>query len=247
MILKTVPFGPYTLHVDPDGYFGTLFLQNSLNYEWHVHGELERLIPGCQGFLDLGANIGLHVLGVKVIDSMVPVYAFEPSPRNVHVLCQNIHYNKLNKVAVFPVAAAAIQGVIWLNGDWENSQPSRMESPNYPTIWPAFPVGRFVASGAADVFKVDVEGFEFEAWQGMTHLFSHKPRPKMVFEMSFPCLKNTGIDPVEELRWLEQFGYEFIVLENKPGMRKGPLKAQAVVDHILGFGEQVADILAEAP
>jgi len=247
MNLKTATFGPYTLHVDVDGYFGTLFLQNSLNYEWHVHNELKRLVPGCRGFLDLGANIGLHVLGAKVIDEDVPVYAFEPSPRNIHVLCHNVHFNRLKNVTVYPVAVAARPGFVWLNNDEEDSQPSKVESPDYPRIWPAFQVGNFIHPGSVDVFKVDIEGFEMEAWQGMVYLFSSQPRPRMIFELSFPCLKNTGVDPVEELRWLETFGYEFTVLENKPDMRKGPLKAQAVVDHILGFGEQVADILAEAP
>jgi FkbM family methyltransferase len=247
MNYKTVSVGPYTLHADASGYFCNLFLQNGLNYEIHVHKELERLIPGCRGFLDLGANIGLHVLGAKTIDPEVPVYAFEPSPRNVQVLCQNVHYNKLKSVYVYPVAVSSQQGFVWFNPDEENSQPSAADNSNYPRIWPAFQVGNFIRPGSVDVFKVDIEGFEMEAWLGMIYLFGSKPKPRMIFELSFPCLKNTGVDPVEELRWLETFGYEFTVLENKPGMRKGPLKAQAVVEHLLGVGEQVADILAEVP
>lgn len=241
-----VDIGPYKMTVRTDARVGTDIVSAGLNYERQVHEELKRLLPNARAFMDIGANMGIHVLGAKVINRNIPVFAFEPSPANVRFLCANITNNKLPNVTVYPVAVSSGYGFAWFNNDEENSQPLDKPDSWHTNIWPSFAIGSFVGLNDVDVIKIDVEGFEFHAWKGMTHLLSRRPAPAMIFEFNLDAMKNTHVDPLEAIAFLRRLGYTFRVLENKPGMRSGVLETgEQIISHISRFGEIITDVLAE--
>ena len=66
--------------------------------------------------------------------------------------------------------------------------------------------------------KLDVEGAECDALEGMAELFYRSPKLKMVIEFN-PCLlKNAGINPIELIAKLTEAGFCVRQIDEKKGM-----------------------------
>ncbi len=76
----------------------TLFTKEPATLSW-----IDRFSPGAIMW-DIGANIGLYSV-YAAVSRGANVLAFEPSPANYAVLCENVELNKLSKqIAAFPIA-----------------------------------------------------------------------------------------------------------------------------------------------
>lgn len=142
------------------------------------------LKPGAT-FYDIGANIGfVTLIAARLVGPTGRVVAFEPVPKNVAAIKENLALNGIDWVDVQETAMARHSGTASLIVS-DVSAFSRLASVNVPTgaretiEVRVDSVDEFLACGSApapDVVKIDVEGAELEVIEGMRNTLSeHRP------------------------------------------------------------------------
>lgn len=132
----------------------------------------------CDVFLDIGANIGLYSLAVAR-GTGAEVVAFEPDPRNLAQMHANLFLNALEtrvRVRGEAVGAAPSQGTLYAQRDGKDFSTalSGMAERVAGSVEIAVPVvaldGLYPWQGRRLAIKMDIEGYELQALEGMTVL-----------------------------------------------------------------------------
>lgn len=193
--------------------FGTYEPQTSRMLRKHAHPE--------KIFLDVGANLGLHGLGVAQ-DVGCPVAAFEPHPETADCLERSIALNKLtDRVRVFRIALSNEDTTGTLVQPLTHAGKSALQGPN-----PHFREGgRFAvrvakldsleefqtylaAQGCAiGLIKMDIEGAEELALRGMERLI-REHRPTIIMELYDGNLFGFVSSKAAVISLLESWDYE---------------------------------------
>ncbi len=176
--------------------------------------------------IDVGASFGFYSLYSAKISRAKKVIAFEPSGRSFRLLRRNIEENALPNIEAHQLAAGREEGEARLYLD-ENCQggnsllkKSRKKSSRYELV-KVIPLDKLVSQ--ADLVKIDVEGAEYEVFQGMKKILSHS-RPPVVFELScrreeiFRFLGKLNYQPVLAI------GHNVLALHQKDMGRLAELK-----------------------
>ena len=161
--------------------------------------------------IDIGSNIGNHMLYYCSNLQPVKVHCFEPNPFNLEVLKKNIAINYLDKmVTAYPVALGAENGKgIQKNFTLDNTGMNRVDK-----LTDEQETGNAVDIRSLDDFhfsqvsfiKIDVEGFELEVLKGAEQTIKQS-KPVVMVEVFESSRQN-----VDAL--MEQYGYKkFITLE----------------------------------
>lgn len=225
---------------------GLDILQNGFNYEAHVVMEWRRLLPTATGFLDIGANLGVHTLIARTINPTLPIVCAECSPANLNLLMRNVTHNNLKEVTVLPFPLADRPRIIRTNAHEPNmccTLDGNPDSEDYPRLAAALPLDHLILPDIS-VVKLDVEGFELIVLRGASKLL--KRRPAIIFEYCPEIVhRSSGVTPIEFLRFFLDLGYKLTTLDYMPGMRATFTDAEACHKHILATSKWIADILAE--
>ncbi len=181
----------------------------------------KRLINRGDTIVDFGANIGYFtLLAARLTGKKGIVYAFEPEPTNFKFLQKNISLNGYDNVKAFQKAVSSENGKTELficdydtghhtinsyNGikAYSKGRKSQMHSIEIETI----KLDDFLKGKKIDLMKVDAEGSEFLAIEGMKGLLKKNKDIKIVLEY-FPLLvKNMGGDPIKMIQDLLDMGF----------------------------------------
>lgn len=150
--------------------------------------ELEILASEKKGeitILEIGANIGYFILSeVDSLDKRADIIAFEPSPKNVELLKRNVEHNAISDIVEINQNAigASTQPVKFEVSKKYNQ--SRVRSENLNTddtdISETVDVDQIsinsylnnekISPNEIDVVRMDIQGFEAEAFKGMSKL-----------------------------------------------------------------------------
>lgn len=216
-------------------------LRHGETYEIHIMHEMNRLIPGARGFLDIGTNAGIYVaLAKRLRGADFPVTAVDVNPANICCLLQTAKENKWTNV--FPLALGASDYSVWLKGnDSWNAGVSKTDvyggvrylgiALDDIPIWPA------------NVIKIDVEGSELHALHGMWKILKDW-KPAVIFEFCPRMLALNQSDPEHLIKFFLERGFRLTVLNYKPGMRAEFSDAKSLIEHVASFTE-ICDIMAE--
>jgi len=135
----------------------------------------------CDAFLDIGANIGLYSIAVAR-GTQAEVTAFEPDPRNLVQLHANLFLNALEtrvRVRGEAVGAMASEGTLFAQRDGKDFSTalSGMAERVAGSVEIAVPVVALDAlypwKARRLAIKMDIEGYELQALQGMTDLLAN--------------------------------------------------------------------------
>jgi FkbM family methyltransferase len=167
---------------------GVLLLLNYRNYvdrELLFYGRYERdqievltsamLRHGCDMFLDVGANIGLYSLVAATRRLAGEVIAFEPDARSLGALHANLMINGVaDVVEVRPIALSDHDGVVRFTPDPGTSTCRSRVSADGTVSVPCAKLDTLLSkSGKRLFFKIDIEGHELSALDGMRHVLEH--------------------------------------------------------------------------
>jgi len=163
--------------------------------------------------LDIGAHIGYYtLLFAKLAGEKGKVYAFEPHPGNFALLKKNVEINGYQNVVLESKAVSDKSGknrlFISKKGssvhsifNIHNSDKSiEIESIKLDDYFKNY-------NGRIDWIKIDIEGAELSALQGMPLLLEKNENVKIVTEFAPCCLEESGIRIEEYFRTLKNFGF----------------------------------------
>lgn len=163
-------------------------------------------------FVDVGANLGDHSLPAAFVRTSRTqrFSAFEPDPRVIGVLRQNIERNGLASIVdTFPFALAARASVASLNtaADSDASYLTAAATPDTIEI-----ETRTLDAVLGDdypvnvVMKVDVEGAELDVLEGARGFLEHRPDAVLIVEFNPIAQERAGRGRLEVLDRIRSLG-----------------------------------------
>jgi FkbM family methyltransferase len=191
--------------------------------------------------LDIGANIGYYTLiAAKLVGRNGRVHAFEPDPGNFDLLEQNVRLNAYWNVALVNKAVSNTNGEARLylaDGNW--GWHRIYETPDAKGHIPTELVALDSFFGAEDlggdlVIKLDIEGAEVGAVQGMSHLIQRHRHVTLFTEFLPLGLEQFGSSDREYFDLLRSLGFAIHHINN----RTEQLEPLDTIDPILGHLEQ---------
>lgn len=184
-----------------------------------------RLVKTGMVVLDVGAFLGQYsLLAARRVGPTGQVYAFEPDPRNFPFLMRNLQRNALSdRVVVLPYAVADRPGEQTLFLDPAVGSGSslffrrRQNVSGTPVTCVA--LDEFLdASVVVDVIKLDVEGGELRALNGMEKTVQRGSPRLVMFVECFPKgLRSAGASPRALVGRLEGLGFSVLVIDERRG------------------------------
>lgn len=171
--------------------------------------------------LDIGANIGYYTLiFAKLVGEGGRVFAFEPDQDNFALLKKNVEINGYQNVTLVQKAVSNEVGNIRLYLCEENkgmhriyesrycSQSIETESTRLDDYFQDY-------NGKIDFIKLDIEGAEFSAIQGMSLLLQKNSSVKILTEFMPVAIKEFGVEPGEYLSLLVENGRKLYNINEK--------------------------------
>lgn len=179
------------------------------------------LRPGAR-VLDLGANIGVFTtLAAHSVGSGGHVVAVEPDPRNIRHLRANVEHQSLKNVEIVAAAVGAQSGTGHLHAAMAatNSTLYPVLLENNPSAGvveiPIFTVDELVDARPVDVIKMDIEGAEWAALDGMTMTIDANPGLIMFIEYEEGTLKAAGASPARLIARLRSHWRQVYVIDEE--------------------------------
>jgi FkbM family methyltransferase len=191
-------------------------------YEPEEAAAIEALVRPGSVFVDIGANLGYFTcLAARAAGPTGRVFAFEPDRLNVRLLRRNVRANGFGNVTVIPAAVGARDGEIALyrseinhtdhrvydHGDGRPSSRVRLVA-----LDSYFPRGSRI-----DILKVDIQGFEGQAFAGMRRILTEQRDRLVILTEFFPDgLERAGSGPSELLAFFATAGLRTWFIDGTP-------------------------------
>ncbi len=173
---------------------------------------LQHIDPG-DVVLDLGANIGYYtLLFARRVGPTGKVFAFEPDPDNFALLRENVQRNGYQNVVLVQKAASDRADVAQLYRSADNQGDHRLYdsgTPRSAVEVETIPLDKLFAdyTGRIDLIKMDVQGAEAAALEGMAELLRRLVGVKLATEFWPLGLRRAGASAERYLGLLTELGY----------------------------------------
>ena len=190
--------------------------------------------PG-EAMLDLGAHVGTFSLAAAALGCRV--VSVEASPRNARLLQASVIRNRFHNMTLVHAAVAERPGVVQFipNGPHGVIYTPAVSGPSVAVR--ALTVDQLLAEVGwqrVDLIKMDVEGSEIAAVEGMARLLAHRDAPPILYECNAYTLRLFERTATQLKRSLEKLGYRNYLVE--PGqltpVRAHALQPFVVVDYL---------------
>lgn len=188
-----------------------------------LHGEydpettqcLKKILRPGMGFVDAGAHIGSYtLLAARIVGPEGRVYAFEPVPSTFEILVQNIRTNGYDGIA-FPIPKAVLnrRGRVKVFSDkrdtvtatlFPGNRKRRGEEVESVTLDEFF---RDANWPSIHVVKINIEGAELKALEGMKELSARNPTLQLIIELCLRHLSRAGVTLEQLFEALRNTGF----------------------------------------
>ncbi len=208
----------FDMYVRMNDMFIGAAIYHTHTYEPHVAHQIETHLKPGMTFVDAGANIGFFtMMAASLVQEEGQVFAFEPNPDNCELIRKSIEKNHFNNVRVYQNAIAEAKQTFDFSVDISNGRilhESYTDSglANYEVQ--AITLDEILADlSQLDLIKMDIEGAEPRAWQGMIETIK-KHRPIVIFEFSPSAIQLTSqVQPEGFLATIQQ-NYDLFILHD---------------------------------
>jgi len=207
----------------------------SISWEEDTTKLFEKLVKKGDIVVDLGANVGYFtLLAAKLVGEHGKVFAFEPNPKNFEYLTKNVKLNNYNNVTAEQKAVSNVAGKIKLficpydTGHHTINQQEGIESYRMGRTGKSTSIDidsvkldEYMSgkSDRVDAMKIDVEGAEALAIEGMKEILAKNKDIKIFIEF-FPLLiEKMGNSPKEFIESLLR-DFNMFVIGHDYSMKK---------------------------
>jgi len=245
--LVTVPIhgGDLRIRLDPDD---SLELRRQ-PFEPGEVGFVKRQIQAGQTVLDVGANIGYYtLLFSRLVGERGRVIAFEPDPNNFTLLCRNLADNQCDNVIPHQRAVGAEQTTLKLyqcagNNGMHRAYESICCGDAFVNV-EAVVLDDFLADEPRiDFLKMDIEGFELFALQGM-HQLLDRHCPKILTEFSPSALTEAGVTATAFVQFFVQRDYAISLVPASANGEPVPQDVSELLEKAHIFDEKATSFLS---
>lgn len=199
----------------PCGDFGvTLEAESTGSYEPLTTSTIESILTEGMTFVDIGAHVGLFSLpALHWVGTSGKVISFEPHPDNYVMLLENASRNNVDeRLLAVQSAISDTNEVVKLHtstfntGDHQlfHSGGRKCIEVECTTLDHYFPAGTKV-----DLIKIDVQGAEAKAFEGMKRVLTDNHDIQIIWELSPSQLEGAGSSASEVLHWLANLDFTF--------------------------------------
>lgn len=238
-----VPCSEFEIFVRP----GDLLIGRAIfltkQYEPHVARIVRSLLNPGDTFIDIGANLGYFtLLAASLVGEHGSVIAFEPSPENCRLLRRSLSQNGFKNVLIFEKAVAEATRRLAFSSGLPHSNARILRPEELHGHEERYAQVEAVTLDDAlqdvvtriDLIKLDIEGAEPRAWQGMQKMVQ-RYRPIIITEYSPDLIRATSdCDPRSYLEQLWQ-GHSIAIIE-----QSGGTKEVTAIDEIIEVQAAVA-------
>ncbi len=164
--------------------------------------------------LDVGANIGWYSLLISRFENPdISIHSFEPDPDNYACLVHNLELNKAHNVHAHVMGVSDVTGTktLFLYKKSNTGRHSMLEINSGDSIdvqtvsLDDFLVDQSIKPGSVKFLKIDIEGFEYFAFQGGRSLLAKVPY--VIAEFSPGYMRKGGVEPAKLLNLLRSHDY----------------------------------------
>jgi FkbM family methyltransferase len=171
--------------------------------------------------LDIGAQFGYFSLtAAKRVGAGGKVYAIEPVPSNLELLKRNIQINGYTHI-IHPVQKAIgnISTTVKLFIHENSDSHSMYRDPNV-SVKEEFSVecitiDEFLGGQPVNVIKLDIEGNEPYALEGMKQTIENSPDLILFAEFAPVHLRRAGVEPKDYLDQIKQLGFDLWLINEQ--------------------------------
>ena len=200
--------------------------------------------------VDVGANIGYYVLlEATAVGAGGRIYAIEPIPRSYKLLEKNIRANNCQQIVeMFQMAVSNKSGISKIIETTERNNPTmvnpdqRSESfqRGIETITKSelevktITLDEFLEDkGPVDCIRMDIEGYEVEALEGMRRVLQNSPRLTLYLELH-PALLKKPMRIADKLQELMDLGFKPTSIIHLDGFELTPCTNSNLIKAVLG-------------
>ncbi|MFC1943356.1 FkbM family methyltransferase [Chloroflexota bacterium] len=173
--------------------------------------------------VDLGAHIGYYTLiAAELVGPEGKVFAFEPDPENFSLLQRNVDVSGYKNVALVQKAVSGKTGIakLYLDSEsWGHSLSSTEISKESISVSVTSLDEFFSEEVRIDIIKIDIEGAEGGAVEGMERILSKGDVKSIFLSSHLRELESEGSSLKEIVDKLTGFGFRFYEISNS-GMRE---------------------------
>jgi FkbM family methyltransferase len=169
--------------------------------------------------IDIGAHIGYYSCLAASVRPDARVIAIEASPENGLVVSSNATLNGFN-VELHNSAFSNFPGRVNFEITEASDNCGLSGHPNSPTVGQIDVVSitgddLAITPNQRIVVKIDVEGHELSALQGLEKILSEAKDVRILLEFNVKCILLTGQSPSAVLQWIWDHGYKIFALDER--------------------------------
>src|SRR5256714_11962578 len=231
-----------------------------------VAGLLRDLVTPGITVLNVGANIGyFSLLSARLAGPNGTVWAFEPIPGVVEILRKNIEENGFsNQIHVVPQAVSNVSGKTrlyinpvesMLSSLFQEAAMDQLDDPHgHPAYLNCIEVACTTLDAWAaqqnwptiDLIKIDIEGAEKLALEGMVELCRRNPHLKLIIELNIRTLRAAGATIEEFWATLQNCGFSQISMAGRSlRLVEFPADLPQILQEIRCLGNDRVNLLCE--
>jgi len=182
---------------------------------------LNKVLKSDMVFIDIGANHGEFTLFVAKRVPKGKVIAFEPVSKLYKKLQENIAINNLQNIETYQIGIGSKKEKLKIYTQAEKFIDGSIND-GLPTLHPHLKRNMFLEEievdtldnvigdkvDRVDMIKIDIEGNELFALQGMTRILQ-KYRPTLLIEINKEMFENAGYKVMDVFSFLSSYSYTF--------------------------------------
>ena len=196
--------GKLRMNLNLDDYFENNILWGF--YESQVRESIKSNIKKDSVFIDIGANIGFFTnYGASLVGSNGHIYSYEPNPECVERIRKNLELNNFKNVKIVNKALSDSvetkkfyigkqHALSSLSEGSELMELDKTITVQVSTLDTEIQTLKIKPENIS-LIKIDVEGHEFNVFQGMTGLLKYKPT--IIFENNPLAMKECGYSLID--------------------------------------------------
>ncbi len=183
----------FLLHLPPNAW--QVFSNDGLELE--VRSLIRKTLQPGDVAIDVGAYIGFHtLLMAKLVGEEGAVHSFEPAPDNLLYLRKNVDKNGFGNVKIHPCAAGTTNSEV----EFYVGETSTLNSRSSQYKWSKkIRISEKkidnLAIDRVKLVKIDVEGYELQVLEGMSHTLAKSHDICLIIEWNPDALVSSGHHP----------------------------------------------------